>query len=185
MSTSNSSLGVELKSGDLLASQAHALVNTVNCVGIMGKGIALAFKRRYPDMFKDYVRRCDSGQVRIGEPYVYQARDHLIVNFPTKQHWRAVSKLDDIVAGLNYLAAHYREWGITSIAVPPLGCGNGQLEWSVVGPTLVRHLSELAIPVELFAPHGATLEPEQLVLGAEADEQRMTPARFVEPQWVA
>src|SRR5436190_16670969 len=109
---------IRLTSGDLLASKAQTLVNTVNCVGIMGKGIALAFKRQYPEMFKDYVRRCDRGEVRLGRPYVYRADDHLILNFPTKQHWRAVSRLEDIVAGLEFLEAHYREWGITSLAVP-------------------------------------------------------------------
>lgn len=116
-----------MKSGNLLASSAHALVNTVNCVGVMGKGIALAFKRKYPEMFDDYVRRCDRGEVRLGEPYVYDAGNRLILNFPTKDHWRAVSRLEDIVAGLEHLTKHYRAWGIRSLAVPPLGCGNGQL----------------------------------------------------------
>jgi O-acetyl-ADP-ribose deacetylase (regulator of RNase III)/uncharacterized protein YukE len=184
VSSSAKESNVTLRSGDLLASRAQTLVNTVNCVGIMGRGIALAFKRRYPDMFEDYVRRCDRGEVRLGQPYVRQVDDHLIVNFPTKRHWRAVSKLEDIVDGLEYLEAHYREWGIKSIAVPPLGCGNGQLEWSVVGPTLIRHLSRFDIPVELYEPRGATTESEQLALlpdpaGAE------TAARFVDPEWVA
>lgn len=182
---------VTLTSGDLLASKAQTLVNTVNCVGVMGKGIALAFKRRYPAMFDDYVRRCRRGEVRLGQPYVYRAHDHLIVNFPTKQHWRAVSRLDDIVAGLQYLEEHYQAWGITSIAVPPLGCGNGQLEWGVVGPTLHRHLSRLSIPVELYAPYElarSTREQEQLTLGLidddppEATDDR---AQFVDPEWVA
>ena len=184
MSSSDSSYVVRIMEGDLLKSGAQTLVNTVNTVGVMGKGVALAFKRRYPDMFRDYVRRCDGGQVKLGRPYVYAAADHLIVNFPTKAHWRAVSRLDDIVAGLNFLEAHYRQWGITSIAVPPLGCGNGQLEWSVVGPTLHRHLSRLSIPVELYAPHGSAGGEQQLsFLGG--DEPKRTQARFVEPEWVA
>jgi len=103
MSSSDSSYVVRIMEGDLLKSGAQTLVNTVNTVGVMGKGVALAFKRRYPDMFRDYVRRCDGGQVKLGRPYVYAAADHLIVNFPTKAHWRAVSRLDDIVAGLNFL----------------------------------------------------------------------------------
>jgi uncharacterized protein YwgA/O-acetyl-ADP-ribose deacetylase (regulator of RNase III) len=179
---------IVLTSGDLLASKAQTLVNTVNCVGIMGKGIALAFKRRYPEMFEDYVRRCDRGEVELGRPYVYRAADHLIVNFPTKRHWRAVSRLDDIIIGLEYLEAHYEEWGVTSLAVPPLGCGNGQLEWDVVGPTLHRHLSRLRVPVELYVPFGVPVAapgPEQLALAiadeAEADDR----TRFVEPEWVA
>jgi O-acetyl-ADP-ribose deacetylase (regulator of RNase III)/uncharacterized protein YwgA len=148
---------VRILEGDLLKSDMHALVNTVNTVGIMGKGVALAFKKRYPDMYLDYVKRCDRGEVRLGEPYVYRASDHVIVNFPTKQHWRSVSRLSDIEAGLDYLERHYKEWQIKSLAVPPLGCGNGQLEWRVVGPILFRHLKRLDIPVELYAPHGSTL----------------------------
>lgn len=186
MSSSADSSLVKVTSGDLLASNAQTLVNTVNCVGVMGKGIALAFKRRYPDMFEDYVRRCDREEVRLGRPYVYRADDHLIVNFPTKQHWRAVSRLEDIVAGLNYLEAHYREWGITSIAVPPLGCGNGQLEWEVVGPTLYRHLSPLGIPVELYAPHGESLGPEQLTFGSSDDDATASDhVQSIEPAWIA
>jgi uncharacterized protein YwgA/O-acetyl-ADP-ribose deacetylase (regulator of RNase III) len=155
---------VAIKRGNMLDSQAHALVNTVNCVGIMGKGIALAFKRRYPEMFRDYVRRCDSGQVKLGMPYIYRAEDHVIVNFPTKKHWRSVSRLEDIESGLDYLRDHLAEWGIKSIAVPPLGCGNGQLEWSVVGPTLYRHLGAFPIPVELYVPHDVEPREAQLSL---------------------
>jgi uncharacterized protein YwgA len=103
------------------------------------------------------VKRCDRGEVRLGEPYVYRASDHVIVNFPTKEHWRSVSRLTDIEAGLDYLERHYKEWQIKSLAVPPLGCGNGLLEWRVVGPILLRHLERLDIPVELYAPHGSTL----------------------------
>lgn len=141
--------------GDLFASDAQTHVNTVNCVGIMGKGIALEFKKRYPDMFEDYAARCTRNEVRLGEPYLYRRLfPPNILNFPTKDHWRSVSKLADIVAGLNYLEQHYHDWGITSLAVPPLGCGQGQLEWRVVGPTLYRHLSRFDISVELYAPAG-------------------------------
>jgi O-acetyl-ADP-ribose deacetylase (regulator of RNase III)/uncharacterized protein YwgA len=164
MSTSNSIANVRLVKGDLLHSNMHALVNTVNTVGIMGKGIAAAFKRKYPAMFRDYVRRCDAGEVRLGHPYPYDADDHLIINFPTKKHWRSVSRLDDIIAGLNELERSYKTWGVRSIAVPPLGCGNGQLEWSVVGPVLIRHLARLDIPVELYIPHDAEGTEEQLQL---------------------
>lgn len=106
-------------------------------------------------MYEDYVRRCQNGEVQLGRPYLYrQLWGPSILNFPTKDHWRSLSKLSDIVNGLEYLTTHYREWGIMSIAVPPLGCGEGQLEWRVVGPTLYRHLTALEIPVELYAPHG-------------------------------
>lgn len=172
MSTSGRS--VKLVKGDLLKSQMHALVNTVNTVGVMGKGIALSFKKRYPEMYADYVARCKAGEVKLGVPYVYDAGDHLVVNFPTKGHWRSVSKLTDIKAGLDYLVEHYEEWGIRSIAVPPLGCGNGQLEWSVVGPALIQRLERLTVPVELYAPFEVDLDDGQLQLweSGESNENR-------------
>lgn len=176
---------VRVLEGDLLKSNMHALVNTVNTVGIMGKGVALGFKKRYPSMYRDYVRRCDRHEVKLGEPYVYKADDHLIVNFPTKQHWRSVSRLSDIVAGLEYLERHYKDWKIRSLAVPPLGCGNGQLEWRVVGPVLLRHLRRLDIPVELYAPHGSSLLDEsQLDLLSQTDD-RETEEWRLEPWLVA
>lgn len=162
---------IRVRVGDLFQSQAQTWVNTVNCVGVMGKGIALGFKKRFPRMFEDYAKRCQRGDVRLGHPYVYRIRreplliaegppepPELIVNFPTKEHWRSVSKLSAIVAGLERLREHHEEWGITSMAVPPLGCGHGQLDWDVVGPTLYEHLRQLAIPVELYAPHGTPEE---------------------------
>ncbi len=150
--------------GDLFKSDAQTLVNTVNCVGVMGKGVAKQFRERFPDMYEDYVRRCERKEVRLGRPYVFK-REPLpwILLFPTKDHWRSVSRLDAIVRGLEYLEQHAREWGITSLSVPPLGCGLGGLEWSVVGRTLFRHLERLNIPVDLFAPRGTP--PEQLSLG--------------------
>jgi O-acetyl-ADP-ribose deacetylase (regulator of RNase III)/uncharacterized protein YwgA len=176
---------VRVLEGDLLKSNMHALVNTVNTVGIMGKGVALAFKRRYPEMYRDYVRRCDRHEVKLGEPYVYPAEDHLIVNFPTKEHWRSVSRLSSIVTGLEYLERHYKAWGIKSLAVPPLGCGNGQLEWRVVGPVLLRHLRRLDIPVELYAPRGSSLMDEyQLDMLDQADDREAAPWRL-EPWLVA
>ena len=152
--------------GDLFTSKAQTLVNTVNCIGIMGKGIALEFKKRFPDMFKDYEERCKRKEVKLGKPYLYR-RLMLpwILNFPTKGHWRSVTKLADLERGLEYLLAHYKEWGITSLAVPPLGCGEGQLEWRVVGPTLYRYLSRMDIPVELYAPYGTPHEELQRARG--------------------
>jgi O-acetyl-ADP-ribose deacetylase (regulator of RNase III) len=146
--------------GDLFASRAQTLVNTVNCVGVMGKGVALGFKQRFPKMYLDYVERCERHEVRIGRPYLYKQLGPWVLNFPTKDHWRAVSRLTDIVAGLEYLTEHYKAWGISSLAAPPLGCGNGQLDWNVVGPTLYRYFDKLDIPVEMYAPIGTP--PEQL-----------------------
>jgi O-acetyl-ADP-ribose deacetylase (regulator of RNase III)/uncharacterized protein YwgA len=152
---------IEAKVGDLFESKCQTLVNTVNTVGIMGTGIALEFKKLFPDMYEDYVRCCAEGKVRLGEPYLYKRlTPPWILNFPTKKHWRSVSNLSDIVRGLKYLEQHYKEWGITSIALPPLGCGHGQLEWNIVGPTLYRYMKKFDIPVELYAPHGTP--PEEL-----------------------
>jgi len=146
----------QVRKGNLLESDAQTLVNTVNTVGVMGKGVALDFKRRFPDMFDDYVKRCEDRLVKLGEPYLFRRLvPPWIINFPTKEHWRAVSRLDDIVRGLEHLTNHLREWEVESLAVPPLGCGNGQLEWDVVGPTLYRYLDALPIPVELYAPFDA------------------------------
>lgn len=155
---------VSVKIGDLFESRAQTLVNTVNCVGVMGKGIALGFKQRYPEMYEDYKSRCARKELRLGVPVLFKsARLPWVLNFPTKDHWRGLSRLSDISKGLEYLVSHSKEWGITSLAVPPLGCGNGQLDWTVVGPTLFRYLSELEIPVELYAPDKTP--KEQLTLG--------------------
>ena len=141
--------------GDLFASEAQTLVNTVNCVGVMGKGVALEFKKRFPAMFEDYEHRCERGEVRLGEPYLYTDLSGVrIVNFPTKGHWRSPARIADIERGLDYLVDHVAEWGITSIALPPLGCGNGGLEWSEVGPLIYRKLHHLPIDVWAYAPYG-------------------------------
>ncbi len=163
MSSSGESL-VKLTKGNILQSQAQAIVNTVNCVGIMGKGVALAFKRKYPEMYHDYVARCKRDEVELGKPYAYKVEDHIVVNFPTKRHWRSASHLGDIEEGLRHLRARLNEWGITSIALPPLGCGNGQLDWSVVGPMLREHLARFGIPVELYVPHEVSLDDARLDL---------------------
>ncbi len=141
--------------GDLFTSPAQTLVNTVNCVGVMGKGVALEFKKRFPEMYTDYVVRCERKQVKLGEPYLYRdLAGATVVNFPTKDHWRSPSRLADIERGLDYFIAHYSEWGIESAAFPPLGCGNGGLEWSEVGPVIYGKLHKLPISIEVYAPYG-------------------------------
>jgi uncharacterized protein YwgA/O-acetyl-ADP-ribose deacetylase (regulator of RNase III) len=171
--------------GDLFESKAQTLVNTVNTVGVMGKGVALEFKKRFPDMYRDYEARCAAKQVRLGEPYLFRrVVPPWILNFPTKDDWRSVSRLSDIVKGLEHLERHYREWEITSLAVPPLGCGNGQLEWRVVGPTLYRHLNRLNVPVELYAPFGTPREQlEEPFLAETAVED--APSSRIPATWVA
>jgi O-acetyl-ADP-ribose deacetylase (regulator of RNase III) len=170
--------------GNIFESKAQTLVNTVNCVGIMGKGLALEFKKRFPVMYEDYVARCKAKGVQLGEPYLYsKLPSPWILNFPTKGHWRSASRLSDIVSGLKYLEKHYHEWEITSLAVPALGCQNGLLEWHTVGPLLYQHLSQLDIPVELYAPYGTPQGEIEIaflsqspVESSQQEREKMNPA---------
>ena len=120
----------------MIEADVEALVNTVNCVGFMGKGIALQFKRAFPDNFTAYERACKADDVEPGKMCVYETRrlvnPKYIINFPTKRHWRGKSRIEDIESGLRALVSEVKRLGIQSIAVPPLGCGNGGLEWSTV-----------------------------------------------------
>ncbi len=137
--------------GSIFDSTMQTLVNTVNCVGVMGKGIALEFKKRFPDMFKEYVKLCEQKQVRPGQPYFYQ--DFFgtsILNFPTKDHWRSPSKLTYIINGLDWFVTNYQSYGIASIAFPPLGCENGGLSWDTVCPIMYEKLSQLPIEIEIW-----------------------------------
>jgi O-acetyl-ADP-ribose deacetylase (regulator of RNase III) len=122
---------IELASGNLLEAPVEALVNTVNTAGVMGRGIALQFKQAYPAMFRAYEAACKAGRVELGEMDVFDlgglvGGPRWIINFPTKGHWRAASRIKDVEAGLHNLVATIRRLGIRSIAIPPLGCGNEQ-----------------------------------------------------------
>jgi O-acetyl-ADP-ribose deacetylase (regulator of RNase III)/uncharacterized protein YwgA len=182
---------VKVLIGNLFESKAQTIVNTVNCVGVMGKGVALEFKKRFPEMFEDYERRCQRHEVKLGRPYMFKRLiPPWILNFPTKDHWRSVANLEAIVDGLKYLLQHYKEWEITSLAVPPLGCGQGQLEWRVVGPTLYRYLNKMEIPVELYAPYGTPHEELRLdflqgSLTAKENGAAMPEPQWIKPAWVA
>ncbi len=145
---------VEVLLGDILKDESQTLVNTVNCVGVMGKGIALEFKKKYPEMFRDYKSRCNKNKVMPGVPYHYKdIFGNSIVNFPTKDHWRSASRIQDIERGLDIFIEKYKEWGITSVAFPPLGCGNGGLIWEDIGPLMYQKLSNIDIPVCIYAPY--------------------------------
>lgn len=175
--------------GDLFASEAESLVNTVNCVGVMGKGVALEFKKWFPRMAKDYAERCARGEVTLGEPYIYAEREKRIINFPTKGHWRSPSRLSDIEAGLDRLVAQLPEWGVSSIALPPLGCGNGGLEWSQVGPLMYSKLAGVPVNVEAYAPYG-TPRSQLTTYFLKAPSQlslidRGTKAEKANPSWIA
>ncbi|WP_076606253.1 macro domain-containing protein [Cystobacter fuscus] len=163
---------VILKSGDLFTSNAQALVITVNCVGVMGKGIALEAKKRYPDMYEEYARLCKAGEMRLGRPmYVRRLVPPSFVLFPTKGHWRSVSNLADIRAGLDYLTRHVGVWGIESLAAPPLGCGAGGLEWAVIGPILYDNFEKLGVPVDLYVPSGVSADDLQAAILRKGVEQ--------------
>jgi O-acetyl-ADP-ribose deacetylase (regulator of RNase III) len=151
---------IEYKTGDLLAQDAEALVNTVNCVGFMGRGIALRFKKAFPANFKAYEAACRRGEVRPGRMFVFETKQltnpRYVINFPTKRHWRGKSRLSDIEAGLGALVGEIRSRGIHSIAVPPLGSGLGGLNWSDVRPRIERALGPLPdTRVVVFEPKGA------------------------------
>jgi O-acetyl-ADP-ribose deacetylase (regulator of RNase III) len=134
--------------GDLFQSPAKVLVNTVNTVGVMGKGIALQFKQIYPEMFKKYQKLCEKNQLQVGQLWLYKTPHKWILNFPTKEHWRSKSKLEYIEAGLIKFVETYQDKGIQSISFPALGCGNGELDWaSQVLPLMQRYLDDLPIDI--------------------------------------
>jgi len=148
----------------LFDSPAQTLVNTVNIVGVMGKGIALAFKQLYPDMFKEYQRLCQEGKLDTGILHIYRTPNKVIINFPTKKHWRQPSRVEYVKAGLEKFVANYTKYGISSISFPQLGCGNGELDWeSQVQPLMEHYLHRLPIPVyiHLYTPN-ASFVPERL-----------------------
>ncbi|VDG17593.1 macro domain-containing protein [Lactiplantibacillus mudanjiangensis] len=146
---------------NLFDSPAKVLVNTVNTVGVMGKGIALNFKKMYPDMFKQYQKFCENGQLTVGKLWLYKTPNKWILNFPTKKNWRNKSKLSYIEAGLKKFVETYREKEITSIAFPQLGAGNGGLDWeNEVKPLMERYLGDLPIRVyiHIYQANGANQE---------------------------
>ena len=134
-------------STSIFDSPAMALVNPVNTVGVMGKGLALEFKRRYPKMFGVYYAMCFTGTFRIGDLFIYTENGKMIVNFPTKKHWRYPSRIEYIEAGLVQFAREYKQDGITSVAFPKLGCGYGGLNWQDVKVLMEAALSHCDIPV--------------------------------------
>lgn len=168
---------IELTKGNLLEAPVEALVNTVNTAGIMGKGIALQFKQAYPSMFRDYEQACKAGEVKLGKMQVFDlgglaGGPHWVINFPTKGHWRAASRVEDVAAGLQDLVATIRRLHINSIAIPPLGCGNGGLDWQDVRPRIESAFAELPkVRVLLFAPGGA---PEASAMPNRTQRPKMT-----------
>lgn len=145
---------IQYQKDDIFSSNAQVIVNPVNCKGVMGRGLALAFKERYPAMFATYQEECKTGKLRIGRPTLYRESTPWILNFPTKDHWRLPSKMEYLEKGLEYLVANYQKAGIKSIAFPKLGAGNGELSWDEVGPLMAKYLSQLDIDVNIFIAEG-------------------------------
>jgi O-acetyl-ADP-ribose deacetylase (regulator of RNase III) len=142
---------IQYISGNLFTSNAKVLVNTVNTVGVMGKGIASDFKKYYPKMFEEYKHLCDANQLNIGDLNLYKTSNKWILNFPTKEHWRSPSKIEFIGKGLQKLVADAHKLQINDIAMPKLGCGNGGLDWeSEVKPIVDKYLKKSPINVSIY-----------------------------------
>ena len=150
---------IEYKTGDILKEEAEALVNAVNCVGVMGRGIALQFKRAFPENFKAYAARCRRSAMQPGRVFVFETcqltNPRYIINFPTKRHWRGKSRIEDIESGSAALAEEIRSRNIRSIAIPPLGSGLGGLKWPEVRVRLRAALKEFEdVKIIIFEPGG-------------------------------
>lgn len=166
-------------SGDILNADVEALVNTVNCVGIMGRGIALQFKNMFPENFEAYASACAREQIQPGKMFIYPTGEltnpRFIVNFPTKRHWRGKSRINDIESGLVALREEIVRRGIRSIAIPPLGSGLGGLDWQDVRPRIVSALSSLEdVDIRIYEPKGA---PEASAMVRRQEAPKMTPGR--------
>jgi O-acetyl-ADP-ribose deacetylase (regulator of RNase III) len=172
---------IENMSGDILKADAEALVNTVNCVGFMGRGIAAQFKRAFPENFTAYERQCKQGEMQPGKVFVFATgaltNPKFVINFPTKRHWRGKSRMEDIDAGLQDLLREVQRIGLKSIAIPPLGCGLGGLSWSDVRPRIEAAFAGLPeVRVLLFGPEGA---PASERMAKSSKVPAMTPGRAV------
>lgn len=146
--------------GDLLSSPAQVQVNTVNVVGVMGKGIALQFKNKYPEMFKSYRQICEKHLFDVGNLYLWKSSKKWVLLFPTKKHWRNPSKIEYIESGLKKFVENYDRLGIESIAFPKLGCGNGNLDWNIVKPIMEKYLKPLPINIYIYIDNYNDFQPK-------------------------
>lgn len=172
---------IEITHGDILRADTEAIVNTVNCVGVMGRGIALQFKKAWPDNFKAYAAACNSKNVQPGKMFIFEtgqlANPRFIVNFPTKRHWKGASRIEDIESGLVALVADIQRLGIKSIAIPPLGAGLGGLDWLVVREKIETAMLPLSdVQVLLYEPSGA---PQNDRIAKQKEVPKMTAGRAV------
>jgi O-acetyl-ADP-ribose deacetylase (regulator of RNase III) len=159
--------------GDIFQSPAQVLTNAVNCVGVMGKGIALEFKNRFVGLFEAYETLCDKGEVKPGQPYLWENDRVQILNFPTKRHWRDDSRIEDIEAGLKFLAENYAKMGIDSLAMPALGCGLGGLSWSDVQPLIDKYLGSIVdLDVYVYQPRQGSIQVDPSTQGNKIQSKR-------------
>lgn len=142
-----------IENKDIFQSEAQTLVNTVNCVGVMGKGIAQRFKVEYPEMFEQYVEICKNGLLNVGKLWLYKTEDKWILNFPTKTDWRYPSKVEYLEAGLKKFVSTYKSKGITSVAFPLLGASNGKIDPEISLNIMKKYLQECDIPVYIYIKH--------------------------------
>lgn len=146
-------MSLQFIEGNLFDTERQTLVNTVNCVGVMGKGVALVTKLRYPALFEEYQRKCEMREIGIGSLWLYksQAPSPWVLNFPTKIHWKDPSRIEYLERGLAYFMEHYESMGITSIAFPLLGAHNGGLSAELVKSVMTEYLSQADIPVDIYS----------------------------------
>jgi len=167
---------IKFITGNIFESKAEALINTVNTVGVMGKGIALQFKKEFSYNFKEYAKACKEGKIGIGKLFVTKDRnldlgERIIINFPTKKHWKNPSEYSFIEEGLVDLKKVIEQYEIKSLAIPPLGAGNGGLHWSKVKEILIETLSDLSIDIEIYEPNASIVEK------MKKERVKLTPAR--------
>lgn len=165
--------------GNLLEAEAEALVNTVNCVGVMGKGIALQFKQAYPENYKEYEKACKDEKIKPGTMFIYSTGElfssKYIINFPTKRHWKGKSKIEDIKIGLIDFVKQIKDLNIKSVAVPPLGCGNGGLDWQVVKSLIEKAVTNLDdVTFYIYPPNGS---PDVDAMPVNTSRPNLTKAR--------
>ena len=165
---------IRFVTGDIIESNSSCLVNTVNCEGFMGKGIAYQFKKRFPENEKEYIKACRNGQLTIGKIFVSNEDGKIIINFPTKDKWREKSQYSFIEQGMNYLVEYLKNSNIKSIAIPPLGCGNGGLEWINVKSILLKYLEPIQKEMDI-----AIYEPSKYYKNKPLNSPKLTSSHLL------
>ena len=152
---------IEFKTGNMFDQDCEYIINTVNCVGVMGKGVAFAFKNKYPEMFAEYKKECEVGNIDIGKPFIWKYKDmfepQIVINLPTKMHWKDPSTLVYIQNGLNWLRNYFENKPNSTVVMPALGCGNGGLDWDTVKNMIQESLEDLKTQFFVYEPGGFSM----------------------------